>query len=181
MSERKSLSKKTRFDVFKRDGFVCQYCGKRPPNTVLEVDHIKPVCEGGKDHQDNLITACFDCNRGKGGQPLSVIPQTLEQKIALVAEKTEQLKALDRFTKAIARRQEVAIDQVETAFQDMFDGRTFKPSFRSSVRQFLGHFTSGELAAFMHTACSKRRDDPEAALKYFCGICWGTIRERERG
>ncbi len=34
--ERKPLSKKMRFDVFKRDGFQCQYCGAMPPNIVLE-------------------------------------------------------------------------------------------------------------------------------------------------
>ena len=43
MSKRKSLSKKIRFEVFKRDKFTCQYCGKTAPNVVLEVDHIEPV------------------------------------------------------------------------------------------------------------------------------------------
>lgn len=39
MAERKSLSKKTRFEVFKRDSFECQYCGAHPPSTILHVDH----------------------------------------------------------------------------------------------------------------------------------------------
>ena len=39
---RKGLSKKIRFEVFKRDQFTCQYCGKQAPNVVLEVDHITP-------------------------------------------------------------------------------------------------------------------------------------------
>ena len=37
-----SISKKIRFEVFKRDGFTCQYCGKSPPGVTLEADHIKP-------------------------------------------------------------------------------------------------------------------------------------------
>ncbi|MBT2215868.1 HNH endonuclease [Virgibacillus dakarensis] len=65
MSKRKSLSKKMRFEVFKRDSFKCQYCGKSSPDVTLEVDHIKPVSEGGTNDITNLITACFDCNRGK--------------------------------------------------------------------------------------------------------------------
>lgn len=60
-----ALSKRVRFEIFKRDSFTCQYCGKRPPNVVLEVDHIDPLSNGGSDDQINLTTSCFDCNRGK--------------------------------------------------------------------------------------------------------------------
>jgi hypothetical protein len=66
MEKRKSLTKKIRFEVFKRDSFKCQYCGKSSPDVILEVDHIVPVAEGGGNEMINLITACFDCNRGKG-------------------------------------------------------------------------------------------------------------------
>jgi hypothetical protein len=65
MSKRKSLSQKIRFEVFKRDNFKCQYCGKCAPDVVLEVDHIKPVSKGGTNDITNLITSCKDCNRGK--------------------------------------------------------------------------------------------------------------------
>lgn len=45
---RSSISKKTRFDVFKRDGFCCSYCAAHPSESVLlEIDHIKPVADGG--------------------------------------------------------------------------------------------------------------------------------------
>ncbi len=65
-SNRSPLSDKLRFDVFKRDKFVCQYCGACGPNVELEVDHKIPVSRGGTDDIDNLKTACFNCNRGKG-------------------------------------------------------------------------------------------------------------------
>jgi len=39
-----SLSKKTRFEFFKRDDFRCAYCGKTPPEITLEVDHIHHFC-----------------------------------------------------------------------------------------------------------------------------------------
>jgi 5-methylcytosine-specific restriction endonuclease McrA len=55
MAERKPMSKKLRFEVFKRDSFTCQYCGKTPPLVVLEVDHIHPVSKGGSCGMDNLI------------------------------------------------------------------------------------------------------------------------------
>jgi len=65
-----ALSKKIRFEVFKKDDFNCRYCGRCPPNVILEVDHIIPKSKGGKDDIINLITSCFDCNRGKGSKRL---------------------------------------------------------------------------------------------------------------
>lgn len=61
-----ALSKRLRFEVFKRDNFTCQYCGAKPPDTVLEVDHVHPRSLGGRDLIENLKTACWNCNRGKG-------------------------------------------------------------------------------------------------------------------
>ena len=71
MAKRKNLSKSVRFEVFKRDSFTCQYCGKSAPDVVLEVDHIIPVSKGGDNDISNLITACFDCNRGKSDRKLN--------------------------------------------------------------------------------------------------------------
>ena len=53
MAERKPLSKKIRFEVFKRDSFTCQYCGKSALDVVLELDHIKPVAKGGSNAKQN--------------------------------------------------------------------------------------------------------------------------------
>lgn len=71
MAKRKSLSKKIRFEVFKRDSFTCQYCGAKAPDTILEVDHIHPVKEGGTNDLMNLVTSCIECNRGKGAAKIS--------------------------------------------------------------------------------------------------------------
>lgn len=83
MAGRKSIGKKMRFEVFKRDSFTCQYCGRSAPNVVLEVDHIKPVAEGGKNTLMNLITSCRDCNRGKGKRELSDDAEVIKQKSSM--------------------------------------------------------------------------------------------------
>lgn len=70
MTKRKPLSKRIRFEVFKRDSFTCQYCGAQPPGVVLECDHIKPVANGGGNSMENLITSCEECNRGKSDKLL---------------------------------------------------------------------------------------------------------------
>ena len=62
----RSLSPKIRFAVFERDGFTCRYCGARPPEAKLEIDHVTPVSSGGILDMANLVTACSLCNMGKG-------------------------------------------------------------------------------------------------------------------
>ena len=95
-TERKPISKRMRFEVFKRDGFACQYCGKKAPDVILEVDHIEPVSKGGKTVMLNLVTSCYKCNRGKSNIKLSDNSVIEKQKKALteLSEKQEQLKML---------------------------------------------------------------------------------------
>ena len=54
---RKALSKRVRFEVLKRDGFRCRYCGANASSTVLHVDHVIAVADGGTDDPSNLVAA----------------------------------------------------------------------------------------------------------------------------
>jgi hypothetical protein len=66
-----------RLRVFDRDGFRCVYCGRNPTEhgVTLEVDHVQPKSKGGSDTMENFVTACFECNRGKGDYILKNIPR----------------------------------------------------------------------------------------------------------
>lgn len=55
-------------NVFFRDGFTCQYCGKLYPKEELTLDHIIPVSHGGKKNWLNIVTACKKCNNKKGNR-----------------------------------------------------------------------------------------------------------------
>ena len=57
-----------RKNVFKRDKYICQYCGTK--NGPFECDHIFPRILGGSDRFENLTTACRHCNRSKGSKIL---------------------------------------------------------------------------------------------------------------
>ena len=64
--QRSLMTPKLRFDVMRRDGFRCKYCGRTEADGVkLHVDHIKPVSKGGKTELSNLQTLCDECNLGK--------------------------------------------------------------------------------------------------------------------
>ncbi len=60
--------KLTRREVFRRDNYTCQYCGRKVPN--LTVDHVMPRHLGGMHVWNNVITACAACNHQKGGRRL---------------------------------------------------------------------------------------------------------------
>lgn len=56
----------TRFNVFLRDNFRCQYCGGQFRTKELTFDHVVPKSRGGRTSWDNIVTACQDCNIRKG-------------------------------------------------------------------------------------------------------------------
>jgi hypothetical protein len=58
----------SRHNIFLRDGSTCQYCGSRKPRPELNLDHVIPRAAGGVTSWDNVVCACLDCNRLKGGR-----------------------------------------------------------------------------------------------------------------
>ena len=66
----------TRFNVFLRDKFTCQYCGSKKD---LTFDHLLPRSKGGKTDWNNVVTACSSCNVQKGGRLLKNSCMTLNQ------------------------------------------------------------------------------------------------------
>jgi len=58
----------TRFNVFLRDGFRCQYCGTRSRSEDLTFDHLVPRSLGGGTSWTNVVTACAGCNLAKGNR-----------------------------------------------------------------------------------------------------------------
>lgn len=58
----------TRFNVFLRDRFSCQYCGERFPTHELTFDHVIPRSRGGRTSWDNVVASCGDCNLRKGNK-----------------------------------------------------------------------------------------------------------------
>ena len=66
----------TRFNVFLRDRFLCQYCGS---DQELTFDHLLPRSKGGQTNWNNVVTACSSCNVKKGGRLLKNLDMNLNQ------------------------------------------------------------------------------------------------------
>lgn len=67
--------KLTRREVFIRDNFTCQYCGRQAGD--LTIDHVVPRSRGGGHTWDNLVSACKTCNHRKGGKSVQEARMTL--------------------------------------------------------------------------------------------------------
>ena len=176
--KRVPVSKKTRFEVFKRDNFSCQYCGNKPPNVMLEVDHIKPVSKGGTNSINNLVTSCFNCNRGKSNIELERLPNTLNENYEILKEKEEQLKQYHKLVVKIEKRIDSEIEMVNESFMEYFPGRELADTFkRVSVKKFVTSLPINDVLESLDSAVVKMRHHTrDQVLKYFCGICWNKIK-----
>jgi hypothetical protein len=173
----RSISLKKRFEVFKRDSFTCQYCSSKPPLVPLEVDHILPICKGGKNDIDNLITACFDCNRGKGGIELNNVPETIVIKIERMALAKKQYKQYLTLLKNQKKIIDSDINQVVNVYECFFLGYTLTEKFKISIKNFISKLDVYDVIDSMEKSCT-RVNDKDDAIKYFCGICWNKIKEK---
>lgn len=175
MKNRTQISKKTRFDVFKRDQFQCVYCGANPSGVVLEVDHVHPVADGGTNDIDNLVTACWDCNRGKGANLLSSVPQSLEEKAATTLEREAQIRAYYEILEAKKDRKDTELWTVAELFMNRFGDEDIQRSRLSSIRMFLDRLDFYQVLEAMEIACD-RKYVRGTAFSYFCGVCWNKIK-----
>lgn len=175
---RQAISKSVRFEVFKRDGFCCAYCGAMPPEVVLEVDHITPVSAGGGNERDNLITSCRDCNRGKGARQLSSVPQSLEERAAEIEEREAQITALSKMIQEAHDRAEERIWAIAEVIHPGASEGYSREKFQS-IRRFIERLGYPEAYDAARIAANRHAPGTAVCFRYFCGVCWNKIRAAE--
>lgn len=140
---REPISKKLRFEVFKRDSFTCQYCGRKAPDVVLQCDHINPVAAGGGSDILNLVTSCFDCNSGKGARSLSeqaVLNRQVDQLAELQARR-EQIEMLIDWRTGLEKLKEDTTERVADLWSALTEGRvSLTKTGRDKVRKMIKEF-----------------------------------------
>lgn len=137
MTERKAISKRLRFEVLKRDAFTCQYCGKQPPDTVLHMDHINPVSNGGKNTLLNLITSCAECNLGKSDKLLSDDSAVKKQQKQMqdLAEKKAQIKMMIEWRESLISADELLTDSAVKLINQYLEGYSVSKIGRDDVKK----------------------------------------------
>lgn len=141
-SKRKPIGKKLRFEVFKRDRFTCQYCGKQAPDVVLHVDHLDPVSKGGGNDILNLVTSCSDCNMGKGAREISDDAEIKKQRAQLeeLSERRDQLEAMVRWRDEIRDIDASALESIELHWEDEAYPSILTATGRASLKKLLNKF-----------------------------------------
>jgi len=70
----------SRRNIFKRDRYTCQYCGKQPGSEELTIDHVLPRSRGGGSNWQNCVLACVECNHRKADRTPSEARMALKTK-----------------------------------------------------------------------------------------------------
>lgn len=176
-----ALSQRLRFEILRRDGHTCRYCGQSAPDVKLTVDHVVPVALGGSDDPDNLVTACQGCNAGKS----SIAP---DQPIvdAVDADALRWAAAMKRAAEIQSERadsREIYIHEFDKCWEKWKyeDGTTIgRPGdWATSVGYW--HDIGFELHLLLGLVddVAPRRISDYKMWKYFCGAVWRTLRERQ--
>lgn len=177
MGKRGGLGNRLRFEVFKRDGFTCMYCGNKPPQIVLEVDHIVPVSKGGTNSIENLVCSCFSCNRGKAANLLGVLPNSAIEENT--REKVKQYAEYIKWIKEKAKLDEQAIDFVCAVYETYIEGYTPSERFRKTILDFIQRIGIEDTTKAMQISCSRMKE--HHIYKYFCGVCWSMYKQKTGG
>lgn len=171
---RKPVSKRVRFEVLKRDGFRCVYCGAGSSGVQLEVDHIVPVARGGSNEASNLVTACFDCNRGKSDKPLSEAQPSLDRQADAIASSETSVA---RFKAAAAERDQRIERDVWEVVDRLYGEKSVTPRRFDSIKGFLERLDAHEV--FEAADIARRRCVGRPSIfSYFCGVCWRKIERQ---
>lgn len=182
-----AVSKRTRYEVLKRDNHTCRYCGAAAPDVVLTVDHVTPVALGGTDEPSNLVAACKDCNAGKASTaPDAAVVEDVKQ------DAIRWAAAMKLAGERVAARHALA-DDYKRAFLDGFQsyyGSPFAPA--DIYTPVLPEAWEGSIATFyqrglplgmMLHAIDKTATKPRLGrydwFRYFAGICWSMLSEMQ--
>lgn len=180
-----TVTKRTRFEVLRRDDHTCQYCGAKAPDVTLQIDHVIPVALGGDDKPGNLVTACRDCNSGKASiPPDSPLVQALSAEAAAYA-----LGMTDKMTRFRADLE--SLDDYAAEFHERWDcwrinDEPLPLPAEYKMTLFRWKQMGIPVSVFdlaVPTANGKfnreRTMRPDAVFAYMAGVVWNMVNERE--
>lgn len=191
-----TVGKKLRFEIFKRDKFTCQYCGKSAPNVILHVDHIEPVSKGGGDDILNLITSCRDCNLGKGATRLEDSDSLVKQKKQLdsLQERREQMEMMIEWRKSLLQTEYEMSVQAFDLFKLMcrYDALTISQNGLQDIQKLIDKYGLQEVITSMDIATKQYLEFSDVingkptvesvnkAFGFIPGICRNRLKDADK-
>lgn len=175
-AKRKPISNKTRVEIFKRDKFTCQYCGRSAPEVILEIDHIKPVAEGGTNDVINLITSCRECNRGKGKTLLDdqTVLEKQKKQLDELEERRQQLSMMVEWKEELLKMDEDFLEFLNS-YYTKFTGYSLAEGGKLKVRKLIKRFSHKEvqeaLEISLTTYFSGSQQSASEVIDKLGGIC----------
>lgn len=168
------LSRRARFEVLRRDGFTCRYCGGKAPDVELTVDHVIPQALGGSNDPSNLVAACSKCNGGKGStSPDEITVQQVDEMAERYSAAMQRAIEIERLQREPERTEEINAAVEWWAIK--CGHYTYTPSdIRGSMSSFLdAGLTLDDITYALNQTRDRRKPFP-----YFAGICWTIVRRR---
>lgn len=176
------ISNALRYQVLRRDGYACRYCGAKPPDVELQVDHILAEALGGRTVAENLATACGSCNNGKSATPpdAALLDDISDEEIrwSLAID-----KAGGRLLADLAGRQRDR-DEFRTCWAEWTlpngEPAELPSNWQTSVDRLIAvGLPLPVLLDDIDTAMSARKIPARTKFQYMCGIAWNQVTEMQ--
>ncbi|MER6092418.1 HNH endonuclease [Streptomyces bluensis] len=180
-----AVTKRLRYEVLRRDGHACRYCGATAPDAKLTVDHVIPQALGGSDDPTNLVTACEPCNSGKTSMPADapIVADVQDDALRWAA-------AMEKAAEMAHSKYEGRLDYRNT-FREAWDDWKVGPESAQKIVQLDSNWETSldnfyeaglpdwELKEAVRAAMTNQKVTPANTFRYFAGICWTKIRQMQ--
>ncbi|MEZ0090039.1 HNH endonuclease [Streptacidiphilus sp. EB129] len=185
-----AVSKRLRFEILRRDGHRCRYCGAGVSDAILTVDHVTPVALGGTDKADNLVAACEDCNAGK----TSTMPDG--PVVAAVADDAVRWAMAVKQAAAEMEAQEEPKLAYRAAFKEAWDSWTYPSGnsrktfdlpadWRIGIERYrLAGLPASAWPDVVEPGMANKKVSADNIFRYMCGVAnkrVEEVHERARG
>lgn len=177
------LSKRQRFEILRRDGHRCKYCGRTADEVKITVDHVTPIALGGTNVPENLAAACSDCNNGKSSVPADaamvaeVADDAMRWAVAwkqasseMGMESTQKSKAADKVKARLAKLAKESYGRPLAMPGD---------AAASVIRWIELGLPIEKINELADYTVSRRNIPLDGKWRYFSGCCWSALRQIE--
>lgn len=177
-----AISKRLRFEVLKRDGHRCHYCGVTAAEAKIVVDAVVPEALGGS-HKDpaNLVAACDPCNNGKtSSSPDAPLVAAVAEDAARWAR--AMTVATEKMRAELAGHIEIH-EKFDRQWSDWTYGTAKLPiprpdDWRQSVDTFLAAGLPMDVLQWcVQQAMTRKQVKAAGTWRYMCGIAWSKVTE----